>query len=99
MSVCLVGVVPGFLMEKVPAMLGCELLSPSLEEPEELDSNSGMKRRRRRSLGGELPPAVHVEGRVPCGLPATMRGYSYSSGECMCVLAIVGEDVHRMKAV
>ncbi|XP_062325912.1 rho GTPase-activating protein 11A isoform X1 [Osmerus eperlanus] len=44
-----VGVVPGFLMEKVPAMLGGELLSPSLEEPEELDS-SGMKRRRRRSL-------------------------------------------------
>ncbi|KAF7669536.1 hypothetical protein LDENG_00182640 [Lucifuga dentata] len=46
------GMLPQFLIEKVPAMMGCEggVLSAH-SELEELDSNSGMKRRRRRSLG------------------------------------------------
>ncbi|XP_029937736.1 rho GTPase-activating protein 11A [Myripristis murdjan] len=46
------GVLPQLLMEKVPAMMGCDTnpLSPVHDEHEELDINSGMKRRR-RSLG------------------------------------------------
>ncbi|XP_046906623.1 rho GTPase-activating protein 11A isoform X2 [Hypomesus transpacificus] len=70
-----VGVVPGFLMEKVPAMLGCELLSPSLEEPEELDSNSGMKRRRRRSLGDMVSGALNKlkTSRTPTHSPLSDR--------------------------
>ncbi|XP_008293201.1 rho GTPase-activating protein 11A isoform X3 [Stegastes partitus] len=43
------GVLPQFLLEKVPAMMGCE--SPTHHELEELDLNSGMKRKPRRSLG------------------------------------------------
>lgn len=48
---------PHFLQDKVPAMLGCEsgLLSPSQEEPEEQDLSSGMKKRNRRSFGGKSP--------------------------------------------
>ncbi|KAL7380048.1 hypothetical protein ABVT39_010489 [Epinephelus coioides] len=48
------GVLPQFLQEKVPAMMGCEAgaLSPSHDGLEELDLNSGMKRRQRRSFGG-----------------------------------------------
>uniref|UniRef100_A0A4W5NCB3 Rho GTPase activating protein 11A n=1 Tax=Hucho hucho TaxID=62062 RepID=A0A4W5NCB3_9TELE len=47
------GVVPPFIMEKIPAMLGCEadVLSPTTERLEDLDTNSGAKRRCRRSLG------------------------------------------------
>lgn len=47
------GVLPQFLQEKVPAMMGCEAgaLSPSHDGLEELDLNSGMKRRQRRSFG------------------------------------------------
>nr|XP_029542754.1 rho GTPase-activating protein 11A-like isoform X2 [Oncorhynchus nerka] len=47
------GVVPQFIMEKIPAMLGCEadVLFPTLERLEDLDTNSGAKRRCRRSLG------------------------------------------------
>nr|XP_020441905.1 rho GTPase-activating protein 11A isoform X2 [Monopterus albus] len=47
------GVLPQFLLEKVPAMMGCEaaLLSPTNDEPEELHVNSGMKRKHRRSFG------------------------------------------------
>uniref|UniRef100_A0A674BTT5 Rho GTPase activating protein 11A n=1 Tax=Salmo trutta TaxID=8032 RepID=A0A674BTT5_SALTR len=54
------GVVPQFIMEKIPAMLGCEagVLSPTLERLEDLDSNSGAKRRCRRSLGGYLDPSA-----------------------------------------
>ncbi|XP_068195110.1 rho GTPase-activating protein 11A [Antennarius striatus] len=46
------GVLPHFLQEKVPAMMGCEPgdLSPTHDAPEE-DLTSGMKRRQRRSLG------------------------------------------------
>ncbi|XP_059210083.1 rho GTPase-activating protein 11A isoform X2 [Centropristis striata] len=45
------GVLPQFLLEKVPAMMGCEALSPTHDGLEELDLNSGMKRRQRRSFG------------------------------------------------
>lgn len=49
------GVLPQQLQEKVPAMLGCEAgaLSPSRGGLEELDLNSGMKKRHRRSFGGK----------------------------------------------
>ncbi|XP_064182618.1 rho GTPase-activating protein 11A [Anguilla rostrata] len=48
------GVVPQFIAEKVPAMLGCEpgLGSPFLDATEDGDVDSGVKKRRRRSLGG-----------------------------------------------
>lgn len=47
------GVLPQFLREKVPAMMGSEagILSPTHDELEELDLNSGMKKRHRRSFG------------------------------------------------
>ncbi|XP_029316994.1 rho GTPase-activating protein 11A [Cottoperca gobio] len=47
------GVLPQFLLEKVPAMMGCEagVLSPTYDRLEELDINSGMKKRHRRSFG------------------------------------------------
>ncbi|XP_070699108.1 rho GTPase-activating protein 11A isoform X2 [Pempheris klunzingeri] len=47
------GVLPQSLLEKVPAMMGCEtgVLSPTHDELEELDVNSGMKKRHRRSFG------------------------------------------------
>lgn len=47
------GVLPQFLLEKVPAMMGCEagMLSPTHDELEELDLNSGLKRKNRRSFG------------------------------------------------
>lgn len=48
---------PHFLQDKVPAMLGCEagLLSPNQEELEEQGLSSGMKKRNRRSFGGKSP--------------------------------------------
>lgn len=63
LCLCLSGVLPQFLQEKVPAMMGCEagVLSPSHDELEELDLNSGMKKRRRRSFGGKtVPPEVYL---------------------------------------
>ncbi|XP_070835251.1 rho GTPase-activating protein 11A [Chaetodon trifascialis] len=47
------GVLPQFLQEKVSAMMGCEagMMSPTHNELEELDLNSGMKKRHRRSFG------------------------------------------------
>ncbi|XP_031435955.1 rho GTPase-activating protein 11A isoform X1 [Clupea harengus] len=47
------GVVPQFLQEKVPAMLGCGagLFSPPLDHVEENSANSGLRRSGRRSLG------------------------------------------------
>ncbi|XP_024127989.1 rho GTPase-activating protein 11A isoform X1 [Oryzias melastigma] len=44
------GVLPDFLQEKVPAMMGCEagVLTPDSEEP---DFSLGMKRKQRRSFG------------------------------------------------
>ncbi|XP_041703527.2 rho GTPase-activating protein 11A isoform X2 [Coregonus clupeaformis] len=55
------GVVPQLIMEKIPAMLGCEagVLSPTLDRLEDLDTNSGAKRRCRRSLG-VFSSATHV---------------------------------------
>lgn len=52
------GVLPQFLQEKIPTMMGCDpgVLSPPGEQ-EELTSNSAMKRRCRRSLGGERTEA------------------------------------------
>ncbi|KAM8915519.1 rho GTPase-activating protein 11A isoform 2-T2 [Spinachia spinachia] len=46
------GILPQFLLEKVPAVMGCEagLMSPA-DGLEELDLNSGMKKRPRRSFG------------------------------------------------
>lgn len=58
LAVCLVtGVVPQFLQEKVPAMLGGEagLFSPPLDLKEEHSSSLGMRRSHRRSLGGKGP--------------------------------------------
>ncbi|KAM4723476.1 rho GTPase-activating protein 11A [Anableps anableps] len=47
------GVLPQFLQEKVPAMMGCDpgAPSPSQEELEEANLNSGMKKKNRRSFG------------------------------------------------
>ncbi|XP_017265691.1 rho GTPase-activating protein 11A isoform X1 [Kryptolebias marmoratus] len=47
------GVLPQFLQEKVPAMMGCEAggLSPAHGEDEEGELNSGMKRKSVRSFG------------------------------------------------
>lgn len=52
------GVLPHFLQDKVPAMMGCEagVLSPTHDVPEELDLNSGIKKRNRRSFGGKSVP-------------------------------------------
>uniref|UniRef100_A0A3Q1GTF5 Rho GTPase activating protein 11A n=1 Tax=Acanthochromis polyacanthus TaxID=80966 RepID=A0A3Q1GTF5_9TELE len=51
------GVLPQFLLDKVPAMMGCE--SPTHHELEELDLNSGMKRKPRRSLGDVVNGALN----------------------------------------
>ncbi|XP_074517481.1 rho GTPase-activating protein 11A isoform X1 [Sebastes fasciatus] len=55
------GVLPQFLLEKVPAMMGCEagILSPTHDGLEELDLNSGMKRRHRRSFGDLVNGALN----------------------------------------
>ncbi|XP_026165630.1 rho GTPase-activating protein 11A isoform X1 [Mastacembelus armatus] len=55
------GVLPQFLAEKVPGMMGCEagILSPAFDEHEELDLNSGMKRRHRRSFGDMVSGALN----------------------------------------
>ncbi|KAJ8341455.1 hypothetical protein SKAU_G00337460 [Synaphobranchus kaupii] len=47
------GVVPQFITEKVPVMLGCEagLVSPFPDATEDGDVESGVKKRRRRSVG------------------------------------------------
>ncbi|KAM9777273.1 rho GTPase-activating protein 11A [Neosynchiropus ocellatus] len=47
------GVLPQFLADKVPAMMGCEggVLSPGGHELEELDTNAEFRRRTRRSFG------------------------------------------------
>ncbi|XP_028251139.1 rho GTPase-activating protein 11A isoform X5 [Parambassis ranga] len=52
-NACKFGVLPQFLQEKVPAMMGCEegVFSPNHEDAEELALNSGMKKKHRRSFG------------------------------------------------
>ena len=49
------GVLPQFLLVKIPTMMGCEagVLSPAHDEVEELDLNSGIKKKHRRSFGGK----------------------------------------------
>ncbi|XP_060939189.1 rho GTPase-activating protein 11A isoform X1 [Limanda limanda] len=55
------GVLPQFLLAKVPATMGCEggVLSPTPNELEELDMNSGMKRKQRRSFGDMVSGALN----------------------------------------
>ncbi|XP_020485624.2 rho GTPase-activating protein 11A isoform X1 [Labrus bergylta] len=55
------GVLPQFLQEKIPAMLGCEsgVQSPTHEGLEELDLNSGIKKRHRRSFGDMVNGALN----------------------------------------
>lgn len=63
-----VGVLPQCLQAKVPAMMGCEpgLLSPAHDELEELDLNSGVKRRNRRSFGGKVTsPGIPLRMKTP----------------------------------
>uniref|UniRef100_A0A3B3CI28 Rho GTPase activating protein 11A n=1 Tax=Oryzias melastigma TaxID=30732 RepID=A0A3B3CI28_ORYME len=52
------GVLPDFLQEKVPAMMGCEagVLTPDSEEP---DFSLGMKRKQRRSFGDVVSGALN----------------------------------------
>ncbi|KAJ8290415.1 hypothetical protein GJAV_G00012580 [Gymnothorax javanicus] len=50
------GVVPSFISEKVPSMLG--LGSPFPDFSEEGDADSGVKKRRRRSVGGLSTPVI-----------------------------------------
>ncbi|XP_014065948.1 rho GTPase-activating protein 11A isoform X2 [Salmo salar] len=75
------GVVPQFIMEKIPALLGCEaVLSPTLDGLEELDTNSGTKRRHRRSLGDMVNGARNKlkTNRTPTNTPQS-DGYVFSS--------------------
>ncbi|XP_043999707.1 rho GTPase-activating protein 11A isoform X1 [Gambusia affinis] len=55
------GLLPQFLQEKVPAMMGCEprVQSPSQEELEEVNLNSGMKKKNRRSFGDMVCGALN----------------------------------------
>uniref|UniRef100_A0A3Q3W1X9 Rho-GAP domain-containing protein n=1 Tax=Mola mola TaxID=94237 RepID=A0A3Q3W1X9_MOLML len=55
------GTLPQFLQEKVPAMMGCESggLSPNHDEVEDLDLNSEMKKKRRRSFGDMVNGALN----------------------------------------
>ncbi|XP_032356843.1 rho GTPase-activating protein 11A isoform X1 [Etheostoma spectabile] len=55
------GVLPQFLLEKVPAMMGCEagVLSPTHDGLEELDINSGIRKRHRRSFGDMVNGALN----------------------------------------
>uniref|UniRef100_A0A4W5N3L6 Rho GTPase activating protein 11A n=1 Tax=Hucho hucho TaxID=62062 RepID=A0A4W5N3L6_9TELE len=74
------GVVPQFIIEKIPAMLGCEaaVLSPTLDGLEEIDTNSGTKRRHRRSLGDMVNGARNKlkTNRTPTNTPQS-DGYGY----------------------
>ncbi|XP_039993929.1 rho GTPase-activating protein 11A [Xiphias gladius] len=70
------GVLPQFLLAKVPAMMGCEagVLSPAQDELEELDLNSGMKKRHRRSFG------VFSSATPVIATPASKRKLPLESG-------------------
>uniref|UniRef100_A0A669BEI7 Rho GTPase activating protein 11A n=1 Tax=Oreochromis niloticus TaxID=8128 RepID=A0A669BEI7_ORENI len=69
------GVLPKFLQDKVPAMMGCEagVLSPAHDEQEEPELNSGMKRKSRRSLGDVVNGALNKikTNRTPTNVPHT----------------------------
>ncbi|KAM4541925.1 rho GTPase-activating protein 11A isoform 1-T1 [Odontesthes bonariensis] len=67
-NACSFGALPQFLQEKVPSMMGCEagLLSPSQDELEELDLNSGLKKKIRRSFGDMVNGALNkITNRTP----------------------------------
>uniref|UniRef100_A0A672H6A2 Rho GTPase activating protein 11A n=1 Tax=Salarias fasciatus TaxID=181472 RepID=A0A672H6A2_SALFA len=70
------GVLPQSLQEKIPAMMGCEAgsMSPSHNELEELDLNSGLKRKQRRSFG------VFSSATPVIGTPASKRKLPLESG-------------------
>ncbi|XP_058472066.1 rho GTPase-activating protein 11A [Solea solea] len=70
------GVLPQFLVTKVPAMMGCEadILSPTYNELRELDINSGMKRKCRRSFG------VFSSATPVIGTPTSKRKLPLESG-------------------
>ncbi|XP_011614914.2 rho GTPase-activating protein 11A isoform X1 [Takifugu rubripes] len=67
------GVLPQFLQGKVPAMMGCEsgVLSPNLDELEEPDVISGVKKRNRRSFGDVVSGALNKikSNRTPTSVP------------------------------
>ncbi|XP_067223119.1 rho GTPase-activating protein 11A isoform X2 [Chanodichthys erythropterus] len=67
------GVVPQFLMEKVPAMLGCDVavFSPSSVSLEENNTHSDLKKSNRRSLGDVVNGALNrfKTGRTPTNTP------------------------------
>ncbi|XP_032403277.1 rho GTPase-activating protein 11A isoform X1 [Xiphophorus hellerii] len=76
------GVLPQFLQEKVPAMMGCEpgARSPSQEELEEVNLNSGMKKKNRRSFGDMVCGALNKikTNRTPTNISQT-EGLVFSS--------------------
>ncbi|XP_052001421.1 rho GTPase-activating protein 11A-like isoform X2 [Xyrauchen texanus] len=67
------GVVPQFLMEKVPAMLGCDfgIFSPSTVSLEESKTHSDMKKSNMRSLGDVVNGALNKfkTSRTPTNTP------------------------------
>ncbi|XP_061112184.1 rho GTPase-activating protein 11A isoform X1 [Conger conger] len=69
------GVVPQFIAEKVPAMLGCEsgLVSPFPDATEDGEQDSGVKKRRRRSVGDMVNGALNKlkSSRTPTNTPQT----------------------------
>uniref|UniRef100_H3DJ94 Rho GTPase activating protein 11A n=1 Tax=Tetraodon nigroviridis TaxID=99883 RepID=H3DJ94_TETNG len=77
------GVLPRFLQDKVPAMLGCEsgALSPNQDELEEEGLSSGMKRRNRRSFGDVVSGALNKmkTNRTPTNAPGA-DALVFSSG-------------------
>ncbi|XP_048084582.1 rho GTPase-activating protein 11A isoform X3 [Alosa alosa] len=76
------GVVPQFLQEKVPAMLGCgaSLFSPPLDHAEEHAASSGLRRSHRRSLGDLVNGALNklLVNRTPTNTPKS-EGAVFSS--------------------
>ncbi|XP_047466738.1 rho GTPase-activating protein 11A isoform X2 [Mugil cephalus] len=70
------GALPQFLQDKVPAMMGCEggVLSPSHDELEEVELNSGMKKKHRRSFG------VFSSATPVIGTPSSKRKLPLESG-------------------
>ncbi|XP_052009436.1 rho GTPase-activating protein 11A [Xyrauchen texanus] len=67
------GVAPQFLIEKVPAMLGCDygMFSPSTVSLEESSSHSDLKKSNRRSLGDVVNGALNKfkTSRTPTNTP------------------------------
>ncbi|XP_015229246.1 PREDICTED: rho GTPase-activating protein 11A isoform X1 [Cyprinodon variegatus] len=55
------GVLPQFLREKVPAMMGCEpgTTSPTQDEAEDMELNSGVKKKKRPSFGDMVCGALN----------------------------------------